>query len=249
MNCPYPTIGQPGNELSNLSGAMIAPLTITLNETTMQQKSSRSAAGICAATAAIYALSLIPLQAFAQGWFAGGTVGSAKQQDYQVGGPISTRDESDGAARLFGGYLISPFQGVVASYVDLGTAYYAGPAFGNFTDSLDADGIDISYMAGWAPGSQQRISLFGTVGLFSWDQDVTYTDATGTYNYSDKGTGFSMGIGTEINLGSSGAGAWGINLEYQLFKDVGDALNSGHEYDRDMFSIGVDYRFGQRNRG
>jgi hypothetical protein len=46
-------------------------------------------------------------------------------------------------------------------------------------------------------------------------------------------------------MSASGTSAWGINFEYQLFKDVGDANNSGHEYDRDMISVGVDYRFGR----
>jgi hypothetical protein len=141
--------------------------------------------------------------------------------------------------------MITPMQGVIASIIDLGTAYYDGPAFGGFTDTLDADGVDISYLVGWAPGTQQRVSVFGTVGVFSWDQDVRYTDSTGTFRYADEGTSFSLGFGTEINFSSSGTSAWGINVEYQMFKDVGDASNSGHEYDRDTVSVGVDFRFGR----
>jgi hypothetical protein len=211
----------------------------------MNNKASRSTVGSIVAAAAFCALACAPLQATAQGWLTGGTVGTAKQHDYEVGGPVATRDESDAGVRIFGGYMISPMQGVVASYVDFGTDYYDGPAFGGFTDSLDADGIDISYLVGWAPGAQQRVSVFGTVGVFSWDQDVTFTDTTGTFEYADKGTSFSVGFGTEINMSASGTSAWGINFEYQLFKDVGDANNSGHEYDRDMISVGVDYRFGR----
>ena len=198
-----------------------------------------------AAALAVISFASVPLKAQAQSWIAGGTVGTAIQNDYEVGGPIATRDDSDAGLRVFGGYMISPMQAVIASYVDLGTAYYDGPAFGGFTDFLDADGIDISYVVGWAPGSQQRIAVFGTVGVFSWKQDVTYTDPTGTFVYGDDGSSFSVGFGTEINLSSDGTSQWGINVEYQLFKDVGDFNNSGHEYDRSMFSVGVDYRFGR----
>jgi hypothetical protein len=201
-------------------------------------KHVRQIAGTCV-------LAGLSANVWAQGWIAGGAVGQATQQDYEVGGPIATRDESDDSLRVFGGYMLSPMQGVIVSVIDLGTAYYDGPAFGGFTDYLDAEGYDISYIVGWAPGSQSRVSLFGTVGVFAWDQDVLYTDSTGSYLYQDDGTSFSMGIGTEIRLGSAAASAWGIHFEWQLFKDVGDQQNSGHEYDREAISVGVDYRFGR----
>jgi hypothetical protein len=213
----------------------------------MEPYSLRTSRASLAVSTALIGLVCIPLSAQAQGWFTGGTVGTAIQNDYEVGGQIATRDDSDAGLRLFGGYLISPIQGLVVSYVDLGTAFYDGPAFGGFTDYLDADGIDISYIIGWAPGSQQRVSVFGTLGVFSWDQDVRYTDVTGTYLFADEGTSFSMGFGTSINFSAAGTSAWGLNVEYQLFKDVGDFNNSGHEYDREMFSVGVDYRFGRQD--
>jgi hypothetical protein len=34
-------------------------------------------------------------------------------------------------------------------------------------------------------------------------------------------------------------------MKYPRFFDVGDENNSGHEYDRSMISVGVDYRFGR----
>lgn len=187
------------------------------------------------------------VEARAQEWVLGGSIGTAKHQDYEVGAPITTRDDTDTAFRLFGGYLVSPMQGVVASYVDLGTPRYDGPAFGGFADSLEASGVDLSYIAGFAPGDQQRFSLFGTVGIFHWNQDVTLTDASGTLEYADDGTSFSLGFGANIDLGAGGANAWGIHVAYQLFKDVGETENSGHESDREMLSVGIDYRFGRRS--
>jgi hypothetical protein len=169
----------------------------------------------------------------AQGWIAGAAIGQATQQDYEIGGTIVTRDDTDDSLRIFGGYLISPLQGVVASFIDLGTAYYADPAVDGFTDYLDAEGYDVSYIIGWAPGSQERLTVFGTVGVFVWDQDVVYTDVNGRSLYQDEGTSFSMGVGAEFRLGDS----FGVHLEYQLFKDVGEeagllGTGSGHELDR-----------------
>jgi hypothetical protein len=201
-------------------------------------KSARWRAGICV-------LYVVSAGVSAQGWFTGAAYGEATQQDYAIGGPISMADDSDGAYRVFGGYMISPIQGVVASYVDLGTPSYEGSALGGFTDELSADGFDFSYIIGWAPGTQERVSLFGTLGVFTWTQKVTYVDTLGTYKYKDEGTSFSAGLGTEIRLGAGGSSPWGIHIEWQLFKNVGDESNSGHEYDRDMVSLGADYRFGR----
>jgi hypothetical protein len=193
----------------------------------------------------LLSLAALPFQANAQGWFAGGAAGLNQQQDYDVAGGFTVSDDSDAALRLIGGYMISPIQGVVASYVDLGELTYQGPAFGGFRDTFDATGIDVSYIIGWAPGDQERISIFGTVGVFDWDQDVRFTDTTGSFRFRDEGTSFSLGFGAEFNLSADGAHPLGINLAYQLFKDVGDSSNSGVELDRDMISVGVTYRFGQ----
>jgi hypothetical protein len=87
------------------------------------------------------------------------------------------------------------------------------------------------------------VNVFATAGMFWFKQDVLYVDPSGTYPYEDSGTSFSYGLGTEVALG---AGAkWGIHLSYQVFTDVGEADNSGHEYDRSLLSAGVDYRFGK----
>ena len=179
----------------------------------------------------------------AQGWLAGASVGTAKQYDYEVGGTIDSSDDTDTGYRVFGGYLFMPVLGVVVSYADLGTMNYAGPSFGGFTDELSANAVDMSVLGGWAPGSQKRFSLFGTAGFFHFNQDVHYVDASGTYNYDDSGWSFSYGAGAEVTLGA--AAKWGIHFNYQMFTDVGDADNSGHEYDRSLIALGFDYRFGK----
>jgi len=131
--------------------------------------------------------------------------------------------------------------------MDLGTSFYSGPALGGFADSLDADGFDVSYVVGWTPGEQQRISLFGTVGVFSWDQDIRLTDASGIFEFHDEGTSFSIGFGAEFNLSADGTNPWDIRVAYQLLNDVGDSNNSGLELDRETISVGIGYRFGRDN--
>lgn len=179
----------------------------------------------------------------AQSWMAGTSVGVAKQYSYEVGGPIDNRDETDTALRVFGGYQFHPNMAVVVSYVDLGAGNYDGPAFGGFTDKLTADGFDFSFVGGFAPGEQKRFRTFGTIGLFRWKQKVSYRDTSGFYPYDDSGTSLSFGLGCEVTIDEGGH--WGVHFDYQRFKDVGDKNNSGHEYDRSMLSVGVQYRFGK----
>lgn len=191
----------------------------------------------------------------AQEWFAGGAVGQASQSDYSTVGSLTRIDDSDTGYQVFGGYLISPLQGLVVSYVDLGTASYTGNAAGGYSESLSADGFDVSWIIGWAPGTQERMSVFGKLGLFAWDQDVTYTEGIDeaspvTIPYLDEGSSFSFGIGADVNFSADGSSPWSIHAEWQLFKEVGEESNlsnstSGRQHDREMISVGASYRFGR----
>jgi OOP family OmpA-OmpF porin len=203
----------------------------------------RSVSIVLRSTGVVVAALLFASTAAAQEWLVGGSFGPAQQYDYSVGGPIANSDDTDDAYRLFGGYQFGKYFAVITSYVDLGAPSYDGPAWGGFTDELSADGVDFSLVTGWAPGGQDRLNLFGTIGMFRWKQDVHYVDPSGVYDYEDSGTSFSYGVGSEIHIGSTGK--LGVHFEYQFFKDVGDENNSGHEYDRSMISTGIDYRFGR----
>jgi hypothetical protein len=179
----------------------------------------------------------------AQGWMAGATAGVAKKYDYEVGGPVSNTDDTDAAYRAFGGFLFHPNMGVVLSFVDLGKAFYSGPAFGGFTDTLSADGFDVSFLAGFSPGSQDSFTLFGAAGVFFWEQDVNYADSFGPFIVSEDGSSLSIAGGGELSFGATGR--WGLHFEWQRFFDVGDRNISGHLYDRDKTSAGFVYRFGK----
>jgi len=177
----------------------------------------------------------------AQSWLAGGAVSDVTQHSYSVGGPIATTNDSDTGFRAFGGYMFTPNFGGVLSYVNLGTPTYDGPAFGGFTDKLDADAIDLSIIAAVAPGSQETFSTFATIGMFHFNQHVHYTDDSGIFNYDDSGTSFSYGVGVQARFAS----VWGAHLGWQRFTNVGDNSNSGHEYDRDVVELGFEVHFGK----
>lgn len=194
----------------------------------------------CAIGLLLLGLAVTPA-VFAQSWLAGGSVGDVKQHDYSVGGPVATANDSDTGFRVFGGYMVLPWLGGVLSYVDLGAPTYDGPAFGGFTDKLDADAIDLSVIVAVSPGPQDWFSTFATIGVFRFTQDVHYTDSSGIYDYHDTGTRMSYGIGVQAKIGP----VWGAHLGWQRFNNVGDNSNSEHEYDRDIIELGFEYQFGK----
>jgi hypothetical protein len=189
---------------------------------------------------ALLAALLIQPTANAQSWLAGGSINQTTQHDYSVGGPIANSNATDSGNRVFGGYMFNGWFGTVVSHVDLGTPKYSGPAFGNFTDSLKASAVDVSTLFLFTPGSEGRVSPFVSLGLFTFTQDVHYTDASGVYDYEDSGTRVSFGTGVYFKVND----VWGVHFGWQRFNHVGDKNNSGHEYTRDLYETGLEYRFG-----
>jgi hypothetical protein len=173
------------------------------------------------------------------GWYAGASIGQSKTHDYSVGGPVDNVDDTDFAWMVSGGYTFMRNFALALSYADLGTTNADGPAFGGFTDELSAKGWNFSAV-GILP-VHERIGITGMVGFFRWSQDVHYVDPSGTYNYDDSGTSPSYGIGALFGLGPDNR--MGIQVGWQRFSDVGDEDNSGHEMDRDFYSVGFGYRF------
>ena len=204
------------------------------------QSRSSGSRNVAVATLLSLGLAVTPA-AIAQSWLAGASVGSVKQHDYSVGGPIANSDDSDAGFRVFGGYMFMPWLGGVLSYVDLGSPTYDGPAFGGFTDRLDADAIDLSVIVATSPGPQDWFSTFATIGVFRFTQDVHYTDSSGTYDYHDTGTRLSYGLGIQAKIGP----VWAAHLGWQRFTNVGDNNNSEHEYDRDIVELGFEVQFGK----
>ena len=177
--------------------------------------------------------------ASAQGWMAGAQVGQSKTYDYSVGGPIDDLDDSDTSWRVFLGYEFTRFFGGAVSYVDLGEMTAAGPAFGGFTDVLEATGWEVSAL-GMLPVNE-RWGFYGNVGAFRWEQDVHYVDPTGVYDYDDSGTSPTVGVGVNFDVLPK---TLGVHVGYHRFFDVGDEDNSGHEYDRSMIAAGLSWSFG-----
>lgn len=83
-----------------------------------------------------------------------------------------------------------------------------------------------------------QISIFGKLGLFRWDLDLSVTDGISTLSVGESGTDITYGVGARYNLTER----VGVRVEWEQFSDVGDAGTTG-ESDLTLLSAGVELSF------
>ncbi len=170
--------------------------------------------GVAAVTFLTGALAFAAVPAAAQeGVYAGGSIGQFKED---VTGETAT------GFKLFGGYQVNKNFAAEAGYVSTGTAKINGLEF-------KATGFTLAGV-GMAPLNNQ-LSLFGTVGLFSWSADVT---VPGLGSGSISGSDIFFGAGALYNVSRN----LGIRFEYDSYKLGGDADTTVT-----ALTIGAQYRF------
>ena len=141
-------------------------------------------------------------------------------------------DGSDTAFKIFGGYRFTPHVAGELSFVNLGTARYNGDFFGTPVTGgkIDVWGYNLSAVLSFPLG--ERVSIFGKLGLFLWESEVS--DVTGGAAFAETVRGWdggSFGIGAAWNfarnlsarveweqlpLGSSDARLFSLGLQYNF---------------------------------
>ncbi len=173
--------------------------------------------------AALLALGVASTPALSQdgGWIfgAGGGQAKAKTGCPDVSTPGFTCDDSGNAWKVFAGYQFNPYIGYEFGYADLRKVTEQSQA-GVGTATFDVKVIDI-VLVGTIPFGQQ-FSLFGKIGGFSWDVDVTVTGTAPGTN-SATGKGMTYGFGAKYNLTRNFA----LRLERQRYLDVGEESVTG----------------------
>ena len=171
-----------------------------------------------ALTTVLLALVAVSAPALAQDsrWYAGFGLGMSTAKDACDGvGPGISCDDEDTAFKILGGYRINPNFAVEVGYTDLGKA--SASEIGVGTASIESSGFEV-LAVGIAPISPQW-SLYGKVGLFSWDLDVKGTGGS----LSESGNELTYGFGASYDFSRTTA----LRLEYQSYTDVGDANTTG----------------------
>jgi hypothetical protein len=223
-----------------------------------------------AGIAAVFAVSAQAASAAEGSWYAGASLGQSRTSDdlvanresTVVNGTVtgSTFDEKDTAVRLFGGYRLTRWLSLEASYSDLGTSHLATgtlandpPIAGTFSESRSVSGFGAGLVASvpvW-----DRASIFARVSAqrartqadARLDGNIVFTNGdTGDRHRSTTVTETiaTYAVGAEWML----TPALGLRLEWERWPKVGKAFAIGAsgttgEADMDFYSLGVLYRF------
>jgi len=201
------------------------------------------------------------------GWYMGASVGQSKDQDMYsttsgarkiiseladagvtaANATVTQIEDSDTGWKIFAGYQFCRYFAAEASYVDLGTV--DGDAFGNlvytglysgpYTATLEGevDGVGLAGIGMLPIG--ERFGLFGKVGAFWSNVDVSFKIRTpiltvsGTVEEND--TEFTFGFGAQCKIWKG----FTIRAEWERFIDT----FTSDQHDFDLFSIGIQYHF------
>ncbi|HSA88319.1 MAG TPA: outer membrane beta-barrel protein [Burkholderiales bacterium] len=166
-------------------------------------------------------------------FFLGGSIGQSDVDDEITTGLIDSGsvDGKDSAWKIFGGYMFNRHFGIEAAYINAGEVSYSG-TFSGFPvtgGKVELTAFNVSVL-GNLPINEQ-FSVFGKVGLFSWEAEAS--DITGGFPFSgsEDGTDISFGVGVGYNFTPN----FGVRAEYELFQtDNADAS---------LISIGLVWRF------
>ncbi len=164
---------------------------------------------------------LLSSNSFAGGYF-GGSIGKSN--------PDGSEFKDDTSIKIFGGYQYSKYLALEATYVDLGEFDADRDALNQISNlsgftvdsvSIEISGFEFSVL-GFLPVTD-NVSIFGRVGIFSWEADMNVSLA-------------GLGSGTEDDDGNDAVFGLGLNF------NVSDGVNLKAEFDRyDAFDGDVDY--------
>jgi OOP family OmpA-OmpF porin len=180
----------------------------------------------------------MPLASMAQsgldrGWYAGGSIGQSDVDESVAGGLITSGsvDGKDTGWKLYGGHMFNRNLGVELAYVDLGKTRYSGTFFGApvIGGRVEVTGFNLAAI-GAIPVST-AFSVFGKLGIFSWDAEAK--DTTAGVPFSERSDGndvfFGAGVSYSFTRNLSLRGEW---ERFQL-----------DDVDADLLSVGFVYRF------
>ena len=149
----------------------------------------------------------------ADGWYAGASISQAAVDERGI-------DDDDTGGKIYGGYRFNDYFAVEGNYYD----------FGDNADGRNELGIDGVGLAaiGSIPLSDQ-FSIFGKVGIHSWDADISGPIAGRFSDDSDEDVFYGIGLEYEFNQ------HWNIRGELERY-EVDD-------FDLDVASVGITYLF------
>lgn len=172
----------------------------------------------------------------------------AAAEGVAVASSSSGEDDSDTALKAFLGYRFNRNLALEGALIDLGDfqarASATDAAFGDtlsVTNDVDFFAFSLAGLGHLPIG--RTVSVYGKVGLFVWDMDLTERVrlpgfASSIGRASDDGTDLFYGAGVEWDLG----GQFALRAEWERYNDVGEGSIAG-ETDLDVIGISAVFRW------
>lgn len=190
-------------------------------------------------------------------WYVGGNIGQSRTQfdearirdNLTAAGRTMTSfsdAERDTAFKLFGGYQFNKNFAVEGGYFDLGKLSYTAtttPA-GTLHGNIQLNGLNVDAV-GMLP-INEKFSAFARLGL-NYAQAKDNFSSSGVVatptdpNPSKNAANYKFGLGVQYNITESLA----MRAEAERYR-IDDAV--GSKGDVDMYSLGLVYRFGKKNK-
>jgi len=138
--------------------------------------------------------------------------------------------------KVFGGYALNDVLAIEGGYTSLGDADWTLPGFAlppGVSTSIETTGFEIAAVGNFPLNSQ--LSLFGKVGLFAWDVEISASSPSGSASDSTTGTDVFFGFGGQYEI--SGNLAVRASWERYAMEDDGEDL------DIDFLSVSAVFGF------
>ena len=172
-----------------------------------------------------------PALAQDMGFYAGLSIGQSSADVDCTG--FASCDDSDSAWKIFGGYQFNRNLAAELGYTDLGEFTATGPGI---SAAVEATAFELSAV-GTFPIAD-KFSIFGRIGMYMADTELSATVGGTSGSVSDDNTGLTFGIGVRYDFTRN----LGVRAEWQKYSDVGGD-DVGGESDVDVISIGVVWKF------
>ncbi len=143
------------------------------------------------------------------------------QSDFDIDGndfgiASGVDDDTDTAWRVFAGLRMHQYFGVELGYIDF------GETTGTLGARAEATGVDlvgVGFLPLWQSGAH-GFDLFGKVGGYWWDGDVSDTGLNASLDGGDD-FDWTAGVGVQYTFsGFQTSGSLGVRAEWQRYNDV-----------------------------
>ena len=173
-------------------------------------------------------------------WYAGVGVGQSKAKDActdaaSVG--ITSCDDSDTAARIFGGYKFNKNFAAEVGYADLGKGKASGVVL-SLPASAEWKATAWDFVAVGILPINQQFSILGKLGITSWSVDLNVNASGLSGSESASGTDTTYGVGVQYDFSNQ----FGLRAEWQQYSSLGDDNTTGKS-DVDVMSVSALIRF------